>query len=56
VLAYNYFLRRLKTFVADLEEFANALVGSAIKNFIRVDRAPSQSLERSLPLQHEVSA
>ncbi|MFT3926937.1 MAG: MotA/TolQ/ExbB proton channel family protein [Myxococcales bacterium] len=32
VLAYNYFLRRLKTFAAELEEFANSFVGAALRS------------------------
>jgi biopolymer transport protein ExbB len=36
VLAYNYFVRRLKTFAAELEDFANSLVASAVKSSILV--------------------
>jgi biopolymer transport protein ExbB len=32
VLAYNYFVRRLKTFAAELDEFANAFVGLALRS------------------------
>jgi biopolymer transport protein ExbB len=55
VLAYNYFLRRLKTFAADLEDFANSLVGSAVKSFIHVDREHGQRIDRGLELRQEAS-
>jgi biopolymer transport protein ExbB len=38
VLAYNFFLRRLKTFAGELEDFANGFVGSAVKSSIRPER------------------
>ncbi|MEY4576255.1 MAG: MotA/TolQ/ExbB proton channel family protein [Pseudomonadota bacterium] len=55
VLAYNYFVRRLKTFGADLEDFANRLVGSAIKSFVRLEPVRARSLEDARPLQPEAS-
>jgi len=55
VLAYNYFLRRLKTFGADLEEFADRLVGIAVKSSIGVEHGHVRSLEERLPLQPEAS-
>jgi biopolymer transport protein ExbB len=58
VLAYNYFLRRLKTLSADLEDFANAFVGSAIKSsFARAGRSVDERTgEHALELRQEVSA
>jgi len=57
VLAYNYFLRRLKTFSADLEDFANDFVGSALKSsFLRRDREVARPLDRALELRREASA
>jgi biopolymer transport protein ExbB len=38
VLAYNYFVRRLKTFSGELEDFANTFVGSAVRSFVSADR------------------
>ena len=58
VLAYNYFLRRVKTTAADLEDFANTFVGSALKSTFarstgrKADRADSGTLE----LRQEASA
>ncbi|MDB4974214.1 MAG: exbB1 [Myxococcaceae bacterium] len=59
VLAYNYFLRRLKSLSSDLEDFANEFVGSAIRSsFVRSGRShdDSRSAERSLELRQEASA
>jgi biopolymer transport protein ExbB len=42
VLAYNFFVRRLKNLLADLEDFSNALVGKAIRSTFRA-RARLQS-------------
>lgn len=58
VLAYNYFLRRLKTLSADLEDFANAFVGSAIKStFARSARSVDERTgEHALELRQEASA
>ncbi|MET0388195.1 MAG: MotA/TolQ/ExbB proton channel family protein [Polyangiales bacterium] len=55
VLAYNYFVRRLKSFGADLEEFANRIVGTALKNVIRVGNRSQHEVDHSLPLQPEAS-
>ena len=55
VLAYNYFLRRLKTFVAELEDFANTFVGSAVKSFVRIEGKADRSLEPAIHVQREVS-
>jgi biopolymer transport protein ExbB len=55
VLAYNYFVRRLKTFGADLEDFANRLVGLAVRSFIRLESTEPRELSPGLPLQPEAS-
>jgi biopolymer transport protein ExbB len=58
VLAYNYFVKRLKGFVADLEDFANTFVGSAVRSSIlRVGRSSTtrSAVEHAL-LQPEASA
>ena len=57
VLAYNYFLRRVKTFAAELEDFANGLVGTAVKStFLPVARGATPARERQLGVRQEVSA
>jgi biopolymer transport protein ExbB len=59
VLAYNYFLRRSKTSSQDLEEFANAFVGSALKDrFLSSDRGHDESrpVKRVVDLRQEASA
>ncbi|HEX5656251.1 MAG TPA: MotA/TolQ/ExbB proton channel family protein, partial [Polyangiales bacterium] len=59
VLAYNYFLRRSKTASQDLEEFANAFVGNALKDrFLRSDRHSNESrpVKRAIELRQEASA
>lgn len=57
VLAYNYFLRRLKTFVSELEEFANAFVGAAVRSKPTAShgRSPASAHENGLTLQQEAS-
>ncbi len=58
VLAYNYFLRRLKTFAAELEEFANAFVGVAVRSRPASSSARSNvggAEESALTLQQEAS-
>jgi biopolymer transport protein ExbB len=45
VLAFNYFVRRLKVQAADLEDFANALVSSALQSTLP-DVRPALSGER----------
>jgi biopolymer transport protein ExbB len=57
VLAYNYFLRRAKSFSAELEDFANTFVSSAIRSsYGRVERNAERSVRRPLQLGQEVSA
>jgi biopolymer transport protein ExbB len=56
VLAYNYFLRRLKTYSAELEEFANAFVLSAVKSSVlRLDRPNAENSAGPLSLRREAS-
>ncbi|MGD0678121.1 MAG: MotA/TolQ/ExbB proton channel family protein [Polyangiaceae bacterium] len=56
VLAYNYFVRRLKSRVHDLEDFANSFVNSAIKSTFAVERDPDRSVNRPRAVPQEVSA
>jgi biopolymer transport protein ExbB len=56
VLAYNFFVRRLKSLAADLEDFSNTFVSSAIANAFRSDRPSEQSLERPISVRREASA
>jgi len=57
VLAYNYFLRRLKTFAAELDEFANAFVGLAVRSkpAVLAARSAHDRRDENLPLQQEAS-
>jgi biopolymer transport protein ExbB len=55
VVAYNLFLRRLKTFLAELEDFSNTFLGSAVKSFVRVDRSGVHSAKGALALGREAS-
>jgi biopolymer transport protein ExbB len=56
VLAYNYFTKRARAFVGDLEEFANQLVGTAVKSAINVVSAPRlHKVEDDVTLAQEVS-
>jgi biopolymer transport protein ExbB len=56
VIAYNYFLRRLKTYSAELEEFANAFVLSAVKSSVlRLDRQSDDNSAGTLGLRQEAS-
>jgi biopolymer transport protein ExbB len=48
VLAYNYFVRRLKLQAADLDDFANALVSAALRATLDRDRPEKVSGERSV--------
>jgi biopolymer transport protein ExbB len=47
VLAFNYFVRRLKVQAADLEDFANALVSAALQSTLP-DARPAHSGERAV--------
>ena len=55
VLAYNFYLRRLKTFVAELEDFANGFVSSAIKSFVHIEPIAAPA-ETSIRLPYEARA
>ena len=48
VLAYNFFVRRLKVQAAHLDDFANALVASALRGTLDHSRREKASGERSL--------
>ena len=56
VLAYNYFLRRVKTFSAELEDFANAFVVSAVKSSVlSLDRENDSGARQPIGLRQEAS-
>jgi biopolymer transport protein ExbB len=48
VLAYNFFVRRLKLQTADLDDFANALVTAALRGTLGRDKPEKISGERSV--------
>jgi biopolymer transport protein ExbB len=48
VLAYNFFVRRLKVQAADLDDFANALVSTALRGTLGRDKPEKLSGERSV--------
>jgi biopolymer transport protein ExbB len=58
VIAYNYFIRRVKASVHDLEDFANTFVNSAIRGALAPDRIAERSVAgpSSIAVQQEVSA
>jgi biopolymer transport protein ExbB len=60
VLAYNVFVRRLKSIAADLEDYANSFVNTAIRSSYGEGRHASNSIEvpvsRSLTVAREASA
>lgn len=49
VLAFNYFVRRLKVQAADLEDFANAFVSAALRSTLPEARLKSVSGEHPVP-------
>lgn len=56
VLAYNYFLRRAKTLAAELEDFANSLVTSAVRSSYRlVERDAERAAAPAISLPQEAS-
>jgi biopolymer transport protein ExbB len=56
VLAYNYFLRRAKSFASELEDFANTFVGSAVRSsFTQAERGNERPTRRPIQLGQEVS-
>jgi biopolymer transport protein ExbB len=56
VLSYNFFLRRLKALSAELEDFGNTLVASAIRSFVRVAPAVEPDRDAALSVAQEASA
>jgi biopolymer transport protein ExbB len=56
VLAYNFFLRSLKALLAELDDFANAFVASAIKSSFGRGSNVDGAAERPLALRREASA
>jgi biopolymer transport protein ExbB len=60
VLAYNYFLRRSKSANAELEDFANAFVGRALRSrFLHLERGDTHAREvdkGALELRQKASA
>jgi len=57
LIAYNFFLRRLKSLVGDLEDFSNTFIGHAVRSFIRVaPESPRRSNDPSLAIGQEASA
>jgi biopolymer transport protein ExbB len=51
LLGYNYLVRRLKLFGADLEDFSNTVVNTAIKSSYLVDAGESSSAPASRELR-----
>jgi biopolymer transport protein ExbB len=56
VLAYNFFVRRLKGISADLEDFANAFVNRAITGSFRPALPDERSVNRPVAVRREASA
>jgi biopolymer transport protein ExbB len=56
VLAYNFFVRRLKGLGADLEDFANAFVNRAITSSYRTEESADRSVNRPISVRREASA
>ena len=56
VLAYNYFLRRIKSRLADLEDFANTFVNNAIKSVFSGDRDNERKANRPVSVRREATA
>jgi biopolymer transport protein ExbB len=56
VLAYNFFLRSLKTLLAELDDFSNTFVDRAIKSSFGLSADIDGVVERSLALRQEASA
>ena len=55
VLAYNLFLRRLKNLLAEIEDFANTFVNSAVKSSFRKERSGEHSIHQAVSLRRDVS-
>lgn len=55
VLAYNLFLRRLKNLLAEVEDFANTFVDSAVTSSFRKKRSGEHSIHQAVSLRRDVS-
>jgi biopolymer transport protein ExbB len=56
LIAYNFFLRRLKSLVGDLEDFSNTFIGHAVRSFIRVAPESQRRSDPNLAIGQEASA
>jgi biopolymer transport protein ExbB len=56
LIAYNFFLRRLKSLVGDLEDFSNTFIGHAVRSFIRVGPEARRRSDPTLAIGQEASA
>ncbi|HET7544986.1 MAG TPA: MotA/TolQ/ExbB proton channel family protein [Polyangiaceae bacterium] len=56
LIAYNFFLRRLKSLVGDLEDFSNTFIGHAVRSFIHVAPESQRRSNPSLAIGREASA
>jgi len=56
LIAYNFFLRRLKSLVGDLEDFSITFIGHAVRSFIRVAPETRRRSDPGLAIGQEASA
>jgi biopolymer transport protein ExbB len=56
VLSYNFFLRRVKARLSDLEDFANTFVNRAIHSAFSNDLQAGRSVNRAIGVRREASA
>jgi biopolymer transport protein ExbB len=56
LIAYNFFLRRLKSLVSDLEDFSNTFIGHAVRSFIRIAPEARRRSDPPLAVSQEASA
>jgi biopolymer transport protein ExbB len=56
LIAYNFFLRRLKSLVGDLEDFSNTFIGHAVRSFIRIAPEARRRSDPALAIAQEASA
>jgi biopolymer transport protein ExbB len=56
LIAYNFFLRRLKSLVGDLEDFSNTFIGHAVRSFIHVAPESRRRSDPALAIGQEASA
>ncbi len=57
VLAYNYFIRRLKGLTSELDDFANSFVNSALKSSFNLRSIESaRASKRAIAIRQEASA